>query len=107
MGTPFFLFFVPMGKSPIGVVFGILWNGSVVRVNVATLNYVAFGISRTNTKRLDLTSGSSLGFLLRPHNRRDRQTGNQKNRASGTINRKKGVCGCRFYTRFSSIIDEI
>ena len=42
----------------------------------------------TITKRLDLTSGSSLGFRLRPHSRRDpkhrheRQTGNQKKRAS-------------------------
>ena len=43
----------------------------VVRVNVATLKSVAFGISPTFTKRLDLTSGSSLGFRLRLHNRRD------------------------------------
>ena len=40
---------------------GILWKGGVVRVNVATLNHVAFGISRSITKRLDLTSGSRLG----------------------------------------------
>ena len=83
--TPFFLFIVPVGKSPIGVV---LWIGGVVRVNVATLNRVAVWISRTVTMRLDLTSGSSLGFRLRPHNRRDPkprrecQTGNQKKRAS-------------------------
>ena len=69
--TSFFRTSVPVGKSPIGVAFGILWIGSVVRVNVATLKGVAFGISRTITKRLDLTSGSSLGFRLRPHNRRD------------------------------------
>ena len=41
-----------VGKSPIGVVFGILWNGGVVRVNVATLKGVEFGISRTISKRL-------------------------------------------------------
>ena len=82
--TPFFLLRVPVGKRPIGVVFGILRNGGVVRVNVATLNRVAVWISRTITRRLDLMSGSSLGFRLRPHNRRDpkprrdRQTGNQK-----------------------------
>ena len=34
------------------------------RVNVATLKGVAFGISRTITKRMDLTSGSSLGFVF-------------------------------------------
>ena len=44
---------------------------SVVRVNVATLKGGAFGISRAITKRLDLMSGSSLGFRLRPHNRCD------------------------------------
>ena len=54
-----------------GVVVGIFWNRGVVRVNVATLNRVAFGISRTITERLDLTSGSSLGFRLRPRKRRD------------------------------------
>ena len=48
-----------------------IYGTGVVRVNVATLKGVAFGISRTITKRLDLTSGSSLGFRLRPHNRRD------------------------------------
>ena len=68
--------------------FGILWNWGVARVNVATLKGVAFGISRAITKRLDLTSGSRLGFRLRPHNRRDpkpcrdRQTGNQEKCAS-------------------------
>ena len=95
--TSFFRTSVPVGKSPIGVAFGILWIGSVVRVNVATLKGVAFGISRTITKRLDLTSGSSLGFRLRPHNRRDpslrcdRQTGHQKNVRSAPLVRKKGV----------------
>ena len=69
--TLFFRTSVLVGKSPIVVAFGIFWNGSVVGVNVATLKGGAFGISRTITKRLDLTSGSSLGFRLRPHNRRD------------------------------------
>ena len=98
---------MPVGKSPIGVAFGILWNGIVVRVKVATLKGVAFGISRTITKRLDLTSGSSLGFRLRPLNRRDpkprrdRQTGNQKkNVRSATLVRKNGVRVCR---QFSSL----
>ena len=74
-------------RSPKGVAFGILWNGGVARVNVATLKGVAFGISHTITKRLDLTSSSSLGFRLRPHNRRDpklrrdRQSGTKKKRA--------------------------
>ena len=58
-------------RPSIGVAFGIFWNGGVLRVNVATLKGVAFGISHTITKRLDLTSGSSLGFRLRPQNRRD------------------------------------
>ena len=95
--SPFFLLIVRVGKSPIAVVFGILWNGGVVRVNVATLKGVPFGISHTMTKRLDLTSGSSLGFRLRPHNRRDpkprhdRQNGTKKSVRRGTINRKKGV----------------
>ena len=66
--TPFFRLIVPVGRSPIGVAFGILWNGGVVRVNVAALKGVAFGIARTITKRMDLTSGSSLGFRFRPHN---------------------------------------
>ena len=69
--TPFFRTSVSVRESPIGVAFGILWNGGVVRVHVATLKGVACGISRTITKRLDLTFGSSLGFRLRPHNRRD------------------------------------
>ena len=69
--TPFFRTSVSVRESPIGVAFGILRNGGVVRVHVATLKGVACGISRTITKRLDLTSGSSLGFCLRPHNRRD------------------------------------
>ena len=87
---------MPVGKSPIGIAFGILWFGSVVRVNVATLKGVAFGISRTITKRLDLTSGFSLGFRLRPHNGRDpslrcdRQTWHQKNVRSAPLVRKKG-----------------
>ena len=55
---------VPVGKSPTGVAFGILWIGSVVRANVATLTGVAFGISRTITKRLDLTSGSAWVFVF-------------------------------------------
>ena len=81
-----------VGRSPIGVAFGILWNGSVVRVNVA------FGILQTITKRLDLTSGSSPGFRLRPHNRRDpnprrdRQYGTKKKSVrAGASNWKKGV----------------
>ena len=96
--TPFFRPIVPVERSPIGVAFGILWNGGVVRVNVATLKGVAFGISRTITKRLDLMSGSSLGFRLRPHNRRDPkprrdcQNGTKKeNVRAGAIGRKKGV----------------
>ena len=44
--TPFFRLIVVVGKSPIGVVFGILWNGRIVRVNVATQNRVAVWISR-------------------------------------------------------------
>ena len=43
--TPFFRLIVVVGKSPIGVVFGILWNGRIVRVNLATLNRVADWIS--------------------------------------------------------------
>ena len=35
------------------------------------LKGVTLGDSRTITKRLDLTCGSSLGFRLRPRNRRD------------------------------------
>ena len=76
-----------MWKSPFGVVFGILWNGGRrprKRGDPEGRPVWDFTI----TKRLDLTSGSSLGFRLRPHNRRDpkhrheRQTGNQKKRAS-------------------------
>ena len=54
-----------------GVAFGIFMDRGVFRVIVATLKGVEFGISRTITKRLGLTSGSSLGFRLRPHNRCD------------------------------------
>ena len=53
--TPFFRTSVPVEKSD-----RLEW--SVVRENVATLKGVAFGISRTITKWLDLTSGSCLGF---------------------------------------------
>ena len=55
--TPFFRLIVSLGGSQKGVAFGILWNGCVVRVNVATLKGVAFVISRTVTMRLDLTEG--------------------------------------------------
>ena len=93
-----------MGKCPIDLAFGNLWNRSVVRVNVATTEGVAFGISHTITKRLELTSGSSLGFRLRPHNRRDpqprrdRQTGNQKkSMRAATLNwKKEHVCWTSF-----------
>ena len=68
--TPFFLLIVLMGKSPIGNVFGILWNGGVVPLNVATLKGEAFGISRTITKRLDLTPGFS-SSSAQPSCRRD------------------------------------
>ena len=34
------------GEVRVGVVVGILWNGGVVRVNVATLNRAALWISR-------------------------------------------------------------
>ena len=70
-------------------------RGGVVRVNVATLKDIAFG---TITKRLDVASGSSLGFRLRPHNRRDpepgrdRQKGTKKSVRAGANGRKKGVC---------------
>ena len=49
--TPFFRPIAPVGRSPIGVAFGILWNGCVYRANVATLNRVALWISRTMTHR--------------------------------------------------------
>ena len=39
--VPFFRLIVQVGRSPIGVAFGILWNGGVFRVNVAPLNPVA------------------------------------------------------------------
>ena len=41
--TPFSRLIVPVGRRPIGVTLGIIWNGGVVRVNVATLNGVAAG----------------------------------------------------------------
>ena len=44
--TPFFRTNVPVAKSPIGVAFGILWNGGVFRVNVATLNRVALWVQQ-------------------------------------------------------------
>ena len=75
--TPFFRPIVLVGRSPMGVAFGISWNGGVVRVNVATLKGVAFGISE---------AGSDV-WRLRPHNRRDpkprrdRQNGTKKKRA--------------------------
>ena len=91
--TSFFRTSVPVGKSPIGVAFGILRIGSVVRVNVAALKGVAFGISRTILKRLDLTSSSSLGFRLRPHNRRDPSPHRapKKRAFSAPFVRKQGV----------------
>ena len=98
MILPFFRPIVLVGRSLMGVAFGFLYNVGVVRVNVATLEGEAFGISRTITKRLDLTSGSSLGFRLRPHNRRDpkprrdHQNGTKKKSVrAGAIGRKKGV----------------
>ena len=69
-------------------------SGSIFRVNVATLKGVAFGISRTITKRLDLTSGSSLGFRLRPQNRRDpspNRAPKKKRAFSAPLVRKQGV----------------
>ena len=46
---PFFRLIVPVGRSSTGVAFGILWNGYVVRVNVATLKSVAFDFTNNNT----------------------------------------------------------
>ena len=48
--TPFFQSSVPVRKSPIGVAFGILWNGGLFRVNVATLNPVAIAKPGTKVK---------------------------------------------------------
>ena len=81
--TPYFLLIVQVREGPKGVVFGILWNGRIVRVNVATLKGVAFGISRTSTKRLDL----SLVFRFRPHNRRDPEP--RRDRQNGTKKKKR------------------
>ena len=55
--TLFLLRCVEFGFSPIGVVFGFLWNRSVWRPNLATLQGVAFGTSHRITKQLALTFG--------------------------------------------------
>ena len=88
-GTAFFLCCVAFGFSPMGVVFGLLWNQGVLRPNVATLKGVTFGISRTIAKRLDLTFGSSLCLRFPPIKRADPQTrgvyqtGNKQKNARG------------------------
>ena len=77
--TPFFRTSVQVGKSPMGVAFGILWNGRVVRVNVANLKGVAFGIFTCNQ------FSSVSAQPSRPEPLRDRQTGNPQ--------KKKVRCG--------------
>ena len=57
------------------VVVGILLNGGVARVNVASLNGVALWISRVAPWRPEVKRGPQIATL---NPRRDRQTGNQK-----------------------------
>ena len=54
--TPFFQPAVAVGFSPVGGVSGILWNGGVVRANVATLKRVALWIFTNNRKSSSLSS---------------------------------------------------
>ena len=59
----------------------------------------AQGVATASAASSDVVVGSSLGFRLRQHKRRDaeprrdRQTGNNKKVRSATLDRKKGVTG--------------
>ena len=85
--APFFRPIAPVGRSPIGVAFGILWNGERRPRERSDPEGRSVWDFTYNHEALDLTSASSLGFRLRPHNRcdpkprRDRQNGTKKKRA--------------------------
>ena len=70
---PLVLCYVTLGFSSMDVVFGLLWNGGVLRPNVATLKGVTFGISRAVTKRLDLAQARAFVFVC---------AGNQEKRSA-------------------------
>ena len=94
LDTPFIRPIASVGRSPIGVVFGLLWNGGVLRVNVATLKARGVWDFTYNHEAAGSVVWLKPGFSsssAQPSRPSIAKMGPKKSVRSGAIGRKKGV----------------